>query len=126
MSNYRPRNNHPIGCETHYAFDCGCPGYPSIQTALRDCGNHCDQVPYIDRCIRCQAARLIDTLTTRSERYLERIIHLQDTIEELSPPAGHVSVHLPISTVERIVTTDRMFPTLDTLRDAIQAAWEGQ
>ena len=126
MIDYRPRNNHPIGCETHYAFDCGCPGYPSMQTALRDCGNHCDQVPYIDRCIRCQAARLIDTLTTRSERYLERIIHLQDTIEELSPPAGHVAVHLPVTTVERIVTTDRMFPTLDTLRDAIQAAWEGQ
>lgn len=126
MIDHMPRNNYPIGCETHMAFDCGCAGYPSMQTALRDCGNHCDQVPYIDRCIRCQAARLIDTLTTRSERYLERIIHLQDTIEELSPPAGHVAVHLPVTTVERIVTTDRMFPTLDTLRDAIQAAWEGQ
>jgi len=69
---------------------------------------------------------MIDRYKTRSERYLERIIELQETNEELIPPAGHVSIHIPIDTVERIVTTDRMFPTLEQLRDAIHAAWEGQ
>jgi hypothetical protein len=69
---------------------------------------------------------MIDRYKTRSERYLDRIIELQETNEELSPPAGHVSIHIPIDTVERIVTTDRMFPTLEQLRDAIHAAWEGQ
>ena len=110
MIDHRPRNNQPIGCEIHMMFDCGCAGYPSMQTALRDCGGICEMVPYIDRCIRCQAARLIDTLKTRSERYLDRIIHLQDTIEELSPPAGHVAIHLPISTVQRIVAAQQVEP----------------
>ena len=119
-------SDYPYGCNYHMVTDCGCPGYPSIQTALRDCGGICEMVPYIDRCIRCQAARLINTLQNRTERYRDRIIDLQETIEELSPPAGHVAIHLPITTVERIVTTDRMFPTLETLREAIQAAWEGQ
>ena len=97
-----------------------------MQTVLRGCGKDCIDRKRTDRCLRCQAADMIDRYKTRSERYLERIIELQETVEELTPPAGHVSIHIPIDTVERIVETDRMFPTLDQLRDAIHAAWEGQ
>lgn len=125
MIDYRPRNNHPIGCETHYASDCGCPGYPSISSALRDCGNHCDQVPYIDRCIRCQAARLIDTLTTRSERYLDRIVDLQDELETVTPPAGYIHIELPIGLVEQIVDTNRILFAIEPIRTAILNAYNG-
>lgn len=69
---------------------------------------------------------MIDRYKTRSERYLDRIIELQKTNEELSPPAGHVTISVPTAIVEQIVTTDRIFPTLEQLRDAIHAAWEGQ
>lgn len=69
---------------------------------------------------------MIDRYKTRSERYLDRIIELQETNEELSPPAGHVNISVPTAIVEQIVTTDRIFPTLEQLRDAIHAAWEGQ
>jgi hypothetical protein len=115
-----------LGCEQHATHDCGCPGYPNLQTALRDCGNHCHNLPYIDRCIRCQAARLIDTLQNRNGRYLERIIELQDTIDELSPPHGHITIHLPTATIEQIVETDRIFPALEELRTAINNTWENQ
>lgn len=118
--------DYPYGCNYHMVPDCGCPGYPSLQERLRGCGNDCIDLKRSERCLRCQAADMIDRYKTRSERYLERIIELQETNEELSPPAGHVSIHIPIDTVERIVTTDRMFPTLEQLRDAIHAAWEGQ
>jgi len=119
-------NDYPYGCNYHLVTDCGCPGYPNLQSALRDCGNLCQIIPYSDRCIRCQAADMIDRYKTRSERHLDRIIELQETTEELSPPAGHISIHVPIDTVERIIETDRMFHALDQLRDSIQAAWEGQ
>ena len=72
------------------------------------------------------AADMIDRYQLRSRRYLERIIDLQDELERATPPAGYVSVNLPVETVEQIVTTDRMFPTLEQLRNAILAAWEGQ
>lgn len=118
--------DYPYGCNYHLVDDCGCPGYPSIQERLRGCGNDCADWKRSERCLRCQAADMIDRYKTRSERYLERIIELQETVEELTAPAGHVSIDIPIETVERIVTTDRMFPTLEQLRDAIHAAWEGQ
>ena len=69
---------------------------------------------------------MIDRYKLRSERYLERIIDLQDELERATPPAGHVSIHIPTDTVERIVTTGITPPTLNQLRDAIHAAWEGQ
>lgn len=72
------------------------------------------------------AADMIGRYKTRSELYLERIIDLQDELERATPPAGYVSINIPIDTVQQIVTTDRMFPTLDQLRHAILAAWEGQ
>ena len=72
------------------------------------------------------AADMIDRYQLRSRRYLERIIDLQDELERATPPAGYVSINLPVETVEQIVTTDRMFPTLEQLRHAILAAWEGQ
>jgi len=72
-----------MGCTTHAVHDCGCPGYPNLQTALRDCGGLCQIIPHPDRCIRCQAARLIDTLQNRNARYLDRILHLQDTLESI-------------------------------------------
>lgn len=72
------------------------------------------------------AADMIDRYQLRSRRYLERIIDLQDELERATPPAGYVSINLPVETVEQIVTTDRMFPTLEQLRNAILAAWEGQ
>lgn len=69
---------------------------------------------------------MIDRYQLRSRRYLERIIDLQDELERATPPAGYVSVNIPVETVEQIVTTDRMSPTLEQLRDTIYAAWEGQ
>ena len=118
--------DYPYGCNYHLVTDCGCLGYPSIQDRLRGYGDACADLKHTERCLLCQGADMIDRYKTRSERYLERIIELQETNEELTPPAGHVSIHIPIETVERIVTTDRMFPTLEQLRDAIHAAWEGQ
>lgn len=98
-----------------------------MQQVLRDCGNQwCATMQHTRRCIRCQAADMIDRYKVRSERYLERIIELQDEAERNTPPAGYVAINIPITTVEQIITTDRMFPTLEQLRDAIHAAWEGQ
>ncbi len=74
---------HNLGCEQHAVHDCGCPGYPNLQTALRDCGGICQIVPHDQRCIRCQAARLIDTLQNRNARYLDRILNLQDTLDTI-------------------------------------------
>jgi len=111
------------GCPEHLVIDCGCPGYPSLQTVLRDCGKDCVDWRHTERCIRCQAADYIDRYKTRSERYLERIIELQDTIEDLSPPSGYISIHVPINTVERIVETDKMLHALGHIRDASRRAW---
>ena len=74
-------SNHTNGCKLHMVTDCGCPGYPSLQNVLRDCGNNCGDYRQQDRCIRCQAAAMIDRYKTRSERYLERILHLQETVD---------------------------------------------
>ena len=119
-------SDYPYGCNYHLVTDCGCPGYPSLQEILRGCGKDCIDWQRSERCLRCQAADMIDRYKTRSERYLDRIIELQETNEELLPPAGHVSIHVPSDTVERIIETDRMFHALDQLRSSIQAAWEGQ
>ena len=119
-------SDYPYGCNYHMVDDCGCPGYPTLQEILRDCGNDCIDWKSSERCTRCQAADMIDRYKTRSELHLERIIELQETNEGLSPPAGHISIHVPIDTVERIIETDRMFHALDQLRDSIHAAWEGR
>ena len=74
--------DYPYGCNYHMVTDCGCPGYPSLQTVLRDCGNDCIDWRRSERCLRCQAADMIDRYQTRSERYLDRIIELQDHIED--------------------------------------------
>ena len=116
-------NTNTLGCRQHAVHDCGCPGYPSLQSALRDCGGDCIDWRHTERCIRCQAADMIDRYKTRSERFLERIIELQETIEDLSPPAGYISIHVPVETVERIVETDRIFHALDPIREAARRAW---
>jgi hypothetical protein len=113
------------GCSTHLVTDCGCAGYPSVQNVLRDCGNDCIDWRHTERCISCQAADQIDRYKTRSERYLERIVELQEELEALTPPAGYVAIHMPIDTVERIVETDRVFHALEQLRDSALRAWEG-
>ena len=118
--------DYPYGCNYHLVNDCGCPGYPSLQEILRECGKDCADWKRSERCLRCQAADMIDRYKTRSERYLERIIELQETVEELSPQTGYITISVPTAIVEQIVTTDRIFPTLEQLRDAIHAAWEGQ
>ena len=115
--------NYPFGCNFHMVTDCGCPGYPTLQTVLRDCGKNCAELPRNQRCLRCDAADMIDRYSNRSDRYLERIIELQKTIEDLSPPQGHISIHVPVDTIERIIETDRMFHALEQLRDAINQAW---
>ena len=74
--------DYPFGCNFHMVTDCGCPGYPTLQTTLRDCGNKCQERPRNNRCVRCQAADMIDRYQTRGDRYLERIIELQDHIEQ--------------------------------------------
>ena len=114
-----------MGCDLHYQMDCGCPGYPSIQNVLRDCGHNCQHRPYRDRCIRCQAARLIDTLQTRTARYLDRIVDLQDETERNTPPAGYINIQLPIGLVERIIETDRILFALEPIRTAITQAYNG-
>jgi len=114
-----------FGCEKHAVHDCGCPGYPNLQSALRDCGNLCEIVPYIDRCIRCQAARLIDTLQNRTTRYLARIIDLQNEAEHNAPPAGYLTITLPIGLVETIIETDRILFALEPIRTAIHQAYTG-
>jgi len=113
------------GCNYHLVHDCGCPGYPSLQEILRGCGKDCIDWQRSERCIRCQAADMIDRYKTRSERYLDRIIELQETNEELSPPAGHVSIHVPIDTIERIIETDRILFALEPIRTAIHQAYTG-
>jgi len=125
MITHQPRNNYPLGCEQHLQFDCGCPGYPSIQNALRDCGNNCQHRPHINRCVRCQAAQLIDTLQTRTDRFIERIIELQDEIERNTPPAGHLNIPIPIETAEQIVDTNRILFALETIRTAITQTYNG-
>jgi hypothetical protein len=114
------------GCPIHLVTDCGCAGYPSLQNVLRDCGNDCIDYRHTERCMRCQAADYIDRYKKRSERYLERIVELQEELETVTPPAGYISVHVPIETVERIVETGRMFNDLDELHTCIHRAWEGE
>jgi len=116
---------HNLGCEQHAVHDCGCPGYPSLQTALRDCGRDCIDWRHTERCIRCQAADMIDRYKTRSERYLERIIELQDETERNTPPAGYINIQLPIGLVERIIETDRILFALEPIRTAITQAYNG-
>ena len=114
-----------IGCDLHYTHDCGCPGYPSISSALRDCGQLCAERPYTRRCIRCQAARLIDTLQNRTARYLDRIVDLQDELETVTPPAGYIHIQLPIGLVEQIVDTNRILFAIEPIRTAILNAYNG-
>ena len=114
-----------MGCNTHAVHDCGCPGYPSISSALRDCGNNCEERPYVDRCIRCQAARLIDTLQNRTSRYLDRIVDLQDELETVTPPAGYIHIQLPIGLIEQIVDTNRILFAIEPIRTAILNAYNG-
>jgi hypothetical protein len=114
-----------LGCEQHARHDCGCPGYPNLQTALRDCGGLCQIVPHADRCIRCQAARLIDTLQNRNGRYLERIIDLQNEAEHNAPPAGYINIQLPIGLIETIIETDRILFAIEPIRTAIKHAYNG-
>jgi len=54
---------------------------------------------------------------------LERVIALQDTIEQTSSNKDMVLVSIPFATVEDIVATDRMFPSLEILRQAIIDAY---
>jgi hypothetical protein len=54
---------------------------------------------------------------------LERVIALQDTIEQTSSNKDMVLVPIPFATVEDIVATDRIFPALETLRTAIVNAY---
>lgn len=81
MNTHMTTPNYPHGCAYHREFNCGCPGYPTLQNVLRECGNDCVDRTRNHRCVRCQAADMIDTLNTRTQRYLDRIIHLQDTID---------------------------------------------
>lgn len=117
--------SEPFGCHLHARTDCGCPGYPTFPDILRDCGSPslCRHRPRDYRCLRCQAADIIVRLENRNAAYLERILELQDTIEELTPPVGHITIHLPTTTVENIVQTDRIFPALEELRTAINTTW---
>lgn len=122
----RPDMEHThIGCEWHQTHNCGCPGYPSISSALRDCGNNCEERPYARRCIRCQAARLIDTLQNRTARYLDRIVDLQDELEDFTPELGYIHIELPIGLVEEIVTTNRIIFAIEPIRTAILQAYTG-
>ena len=114
-----------MGCDLHYQTDCGCPGYPSIQTALRDCGQPCWTRPHTLRCIRCQAADQIDRYKQRSERYLDRIVDLQEEAERAAAPAGYINIQLPIGLVEQIIETERILFALEHIRTAITKAYEG-
>lgn len=111
-------------CPTHLQMECGCPGYPTIQQRLRDCGNvACIVALRYHKCIRCQAAAHIDRIEHRNHLMLERVIALQDTIEQTSSAKDMVLVPIPFATVEDIVATDRIFPALETLRTAIVDAY---
>jgi len=111
-------------CQTHLQIECGCPGHPNIQQRLRDCGNPaCIDARRYHKCIRCQAAAHIDRIEHRNQLMLERVIALQDTIEQTSSNKDMVLVSIPFATVEDIVATDRMFPSLEILRQAIIDAY---
>lgn len=111
------------GCHEHARTDCGCPGYPSLQQVLRDCGNDCANLNHPSRCIRCQAAQMIDRLQTRNSNYLDRILELQTALEHTTAATGTIWIQLPVTTVEQIATTGRIFPALDVIRDAILTTW---
>jgi hypothetical protein len=105
-------------------MDCGCPGYPTIQQQLRDCGNAaCIDARRYHKCIRCQAAEHIERVEHRNQLMLERVLALQDAIQETSGDKHTVLVPIPFATVEDIVATNRMFPSLDILRQAIIDAY---
>lgn len=105
-------------------MDCGCPGHPNLQQRLRDCGNpSCIDARRYHKCIRCQAAEHIDRVEHRNQLMLERVLALQDAIEEPCDQPPTVLVPIPSATVEDIVATDRMFPSLDILRQAIIDAY---
>jgi hypothetical protein len=82
--NYIPNAfNYTSGlCDEHAQPDCGCPGYPTLQEQLIDCGDPtCYDGRRWNTCLQHQAANMIERYKVRSERYLERIIYLQDIIE---------------------------------------------
>jgi hypothetical protein len=82
--NYIPNalNYTPALCKEHVQPDCGCPGYPTLQERLIDCGDpSCYDGGRWNTCLQHQAANMIESYKVRSERYLERIMHLQEIIE---------------------------------------------
>lgn len=101
-------------------------GYPSLTSALRDCGNpNCEIRPHIHRCLRCQAADELDQRNRHIQRLVDRLMEYQEELERVTPPAGYIDIYLPIELVEQIVETDRIFPALDQIRCAIIDAWRG-
>ena len=110
-------NTNTLGCRQHAVHDCGCPGYPSLQSALRDCGGDCIDWRHTERCLRCQAADLIDRYKTRSERYLERIIELQETIEKRQLENAFGQGRLPLLKNQRHFPDPAKAPKKTFLKD---------
>lgn len=82
--NYIPNAlNYTSGlCDEHIQPDCGCPGFPTLQEQLIDCGDpKCFDGRRWHTCLQHQAANMIERYKVRSERYLDRIIHLQEIVD---------------------------------------------
>lgn len=82
--NYIPDalNYKPGLCKEHLQPDCGCSGYPTLQERLIDCGDPtCYDGRRWNTCLQHQAANMIERYKVRSERYLERIMDLQEMVD---------------------------------------------
>ena len=112
-------------CNLHYSAQCGCPGYPTMASVLRDCGNPCWARPHTLRCLRYQAADTIERLEQRVERFLERIVELQEEAERNTPMVGYINIPIPIAVAEQIIETDRILFALEHFRAAINETLNG-